>query len=62
MSDLLEKIPEPAAILIIGSPTSNKNKLLYEIVNYTLKKKQPTVFITTNHKLIKPNPPKANHQ
>ncbi len=49
MNNILEKIPEISAILIIGPPTSEKNKILYGLILENLKKEEPILFITKDN-------------
>ena len=49
MNETLEKIPERSAVLIIGSPTSNKKGIIHQIIKKAIKNKDPIVFITTDN-------------
>ncbi|MFH1592125.1 MAG: ATPase domain-containing protein [Candidatus Woesearchaeota archaeon] len=49
MIDYFSKIPERSAILVIGPPLSQKDKIFYEIVSKALNNKKTVLFITTDH-------------
>jgi len=49
MKNILEKIPEKSAVLIIGSPLSDKENLISKIISESLNKKNPVIFVTTDH-------------
>ena len=48
MNNLLQKIPENSACVVIGPPLSGKNELIYEYMIQSLKNKIPVMFITTD--------------
>lgn len=48
MTDILNKIPDKSAVLIIGPPISNKTEFIYAITSDLLKDK-PLLFVTTDH-------------
>ncbi len=47
--NILDKIPERSAILVIGPPLSDKKNILYKLVLSALKKDEPVLFITTDN-------------
>lgn len=49
MNDILDKIPEKSAVLIIGPPLSKKKNLLYSIISKAFNNKKAVLFITTDN-------------
>lgn len=48
MDNLMQKIPDSFAIVVIGPPLSGKKKIVFNYINQALKNKTPVMFITTD--------------